>query len=652
MKILSENERRLAAINAEYDPLKKYADNKEKADNAGNREAENGESELCRCREDFPYWAAKYVYIKPKGGGEDIPFVLNPPQRRLVATFEEMRLAGKPIRLILLKARQWGGSTCVQLYMAWLQLVHQTGLNSLIIAHYSGASSEIKDMFDRMLASYPDRLLFSEESQEKKGEKRVERVGNSGTLFRVIPRNCKIKVCTAETPTSARGGDYSLVHCSEVGLWKSTVRKTPEDIIRSACSGVLLKPLTMIVMESTANGTGTYFHSEYEAAKRGEGQFKPLFIPWFEIPHYSIPFSSREEEEKFARELYENRENDTVDSDRKQPWSYLWRLWEKGATLQAINWYIEERKKYSDHAQMAAEYPSDDIEAFAHSGAKVFDPYKIEALRKGCIAPIDTGEIVGAAPSGPESLNRVRFVADTHGSLQIWQHPDRDPVEMVTDRYLVVVDVGGRSLRSDWSVIAVFDRERQRCEGEGPEIVAQWRGHADIDLLAWNAARIATYYDDALLVIESNTIETRDTSMMTEADQTPFIFTQLRNHYRNLYCRKSTPADIRQGVPVKYGFHTNTATKPMIITTLISVIREGLYVERDERCLSEYLAYEQRQNGSYGALPGHHDDILMTRAIGIHISLYEMRRPELIDRQPESSGSYYDDRPYWSAACF
>ncbi len=57
-----------------------------------------------------------------------------------------------------------------------------------------------------------------------------------------------------------------------------------------------------------------------------------------------------------------------------------------------------------------------------------------------------------------------------------------------------------------------------------------------------------------------------------------------------------------------------------------------LYVERDELCLSEYLAYEQRPNGSYGALPGHHDDLLMTRAIGLHICFREMPPPRLITR--------------------
>ena len=35
--------------------------------------------------------------------------------------------------MVVLKARQWGGSTLTQLYIAWLQLLHKKGLNSLIV---------------------------------------------------------------------------------------------------------------------------------------------------------------------------------------------------------------------------------------------------------------------------------------------------------------------------------------------------------------------------------------------------------------------------------------------------------------------------------------------------------------------------------------
>ena len=52
----------------------------------------------------------------------------------------------------------------------------------------------------------------------------MERVGRSGAIYRVPSRNCKIKIGTAERPDSCRGGDYNLVHCSEVGIWKKTYR--------------------------------------------------------------------------------------------------------------------------------------------------------------------------------------------------------------------------------------------------------------------------------------------------------------------------------------------------------------------------------------------------------------------------------------------
>lgn len=594
-----------------------------------------------KCLNDFEYWASKCCYIKNKKGGEDILFRLNGPQRKLVSKLEAMRTQRKPIRVILLKARQWGGSTYVQLYMAWLQMMHKEGLNSLIVAHQHAATSEIRDMFIRMITNYPEELLQKEGTSKKGSQKRTENVG-PGT-FRVIGGNFKVKVGSAERPDSCRGGDYSLVHCSEVALWKKTRLKMPEDMLRAACSGILLEPMTMIVLESTANGTGNFFHTEYEAAKRGDSQFHPLFVAWYEIEQYSIPLCP-EEKKEFAASLLAGKDCEEAENERSQPGKYLWWLWEKGASLEAINWYVKERAKYSDHGQMASEYPSDEVEAFVHSGARVFDRYKVEALRESCVSAPIRGEVAGDDVIDGNSLRNVRFVQYNLGLLKIWKMPDTLTDWRITDRYVVVVDIGGRSAKADWSVIAVFDRAGI-IDSDGPEIVAQWRGHTDFDLLAWNAARIATFYDNALLVVESNTLETRDRDRNVEGDQSNFLLHRLKECYPNLYARKSKPEDIRQGTPVKYGFHTNIATKPLIISNLVRVVREGLYVERDSECLDEFLTYEQRPDGSYGAISGKHDDLLMTRAIGLHICFNEMEPPRKILRNtdyysPPRRGSY------------
>ncbi len=583
-----------------------------------------------RMRHDFPFWAASFVWIKRKGGGDDCLFRLTRPQRKFVTRLEQLRTANKPIRLILLKARQWGGSTTSQLYMAWLQLVHKVGLNSLIIAHQGSGSDEIKDMFDRMIKEYPIELLYNINEEYSENEPKLVGVGRSGSIHRVPQRNCKIKIGTAERPNGCRGGDYNLVHLSEVGLWKATEKMSPEDIVRSACSGILLKPYTMIVYESTANGTGNFFQVEYDTARRGKSQFEAMFISWFDIDDYSLPFESEQQRTDFATSLWLNRDNANVMTNREEPGKYLWRLWNYGATLEAINWYVQERKGKSEHAIMASEYPSDDVEAFVHSGERVFDEYKVDALSPSCRPPLYIGDIYADADTGKEALKNLRFSEDNQGVLWIWSPPEIDPEEKVTNRYLTVVDVGGRSNKADYSVICVFDRLFM-AEGGKPVVVAQWYGHIDIDLLAWKAAQVAAYYDNSLLVIESNTLETHDRERNVDGDQSHFILNQIKDVYPNLYARRQSAEQIAEGAPLKYGFHTNISTKPMIISTLVKVIREALYIERDKRCLDEYLTYEKKPNGAFGATIGHHDDLLMTRAIGLHICFFEMDLPKIIN---------------------
>lgn len=593
-----------------------------------------------RIKYDFPFWAYLLFKIKPKGGGDDVPFKLNRPQRKLVNEgFCNTKILHEPVRLIILKARQWGGSTCTDAFCAWLQLVHGIGLNSLICAQVKDAANEVLDMFYRGITSYPVRLLHNMGEEYRQDETKWCGVGNSTNIHRVPQRKCKVKIGTAEKPDSCRGGDYNLVHCTEVGVWKKTDGKEPEDIIDAATSGILLKAFTLIVYESTAKGTGNFFHREWVAAKNGTSQFSTIFVAWYEIDQYSMEFKSEDEKADFAVWLWENRFNENTMSDREEPGKYLWWLWEKGATLEAINWYIQERRKYRDHGHMASEYPSDDVEAFVHSGARVFDKYAVETFRKDCRSPLAVGDIYGRDVKGEDCLKDVHFAKDNQGLLWIWQYPEIFPDERVLHRYLVTVDIGGRGNKSDWSVITVFDRF-DMMYGGNPSVVAQWRGHIDHDLLAWKAAQIAKWYDNALLVIESNTLETKDKDRQVDGDQSGFILNKIKNIYDNLYSRQSTDEDaVVEGAENKYGFHTNVNTKPKIISLLIEIIRDHLYIERDSRCLDEYLTYELKE-GVYAAISGCHDDMLMTRAIGLWICYREMPLPVFQKISKENYISY------------
>lgn len=578
-----------------------------------------------RLRYDFAFWCYTCSTIKNKQGGDDIRFRLNRPQRRLCEEMDRQWNETGLVRIIMLKARQWGGSTEVQNYIAHKQLAVRKGLNSLIVGHVKDASAEVESMFDRMLDDYPIDLLYDIGTPINSTTKKIEGLRSSQNIRHIPARNCNIKIGTAEKPDSARGGDSALVHCTEVAFWRRTEGKSPEEIIRSATAGATYRPDTIIVYESTANGTGNFFQREYDAAKNGQSQFVAFFVPWMEIEMYQMEVSDAE---TFAKTLYKNRSNTTPPDDHHTTGAYLWKLWTMGATLENIQWYITERMKYNDDADMMAEFPSDDVEAFKHSGARVFDEYRIEDMKPDCKPAKHIGEVYADGDEGPDCMKNIRFKDDKQGALQIWDMPEILE-EKVSDRYLTVVDIGGRGNKADWSVIVVFDRYWM-MENDRPSVVAQWYGHIDMDLLAWKAAQIAAFYDNSLLVIESNTLETHDRERDVDGDQSSYILNQLHDIYPNLYARKQSDEDIRAGLPRKYGFHTNVATKPKVISTLVKVVREHLYIERDIRCLEEYTTYEKKPNGSFGAVLGKHDDLLMTRAIGLHICFYEMDYPQIV----------------------
>lgn len=65
---------------------------------------------MCIRAEEDPAFAFYFIYkIIDKEEGSVIPFYLNYPQRLLLSKQEGMRLARKPIRIVMPKGRQFGG---------------------------------------------------------------------------------------------------------------------------------------------------------------------------------------------------------------------------------------------------------------------------------------------------------------------------------------------------------------------------------------------------------------------------------------------------------------------------------------------------------------------------------------------------------------
>lgn len=521
-----------------------------------------------RCRHDFEYWCAACVCIKHKTLGHDVPFVLNAPQRRVAAMLEADRRAGRPMRMIMLKARQWGGSTLVQMYMAWIQSCVRRNWHSLICAHVKDTAASIRGMYTKMLAAYPSELWDGDEPP------RFRPFERSINVREIAGRGCRVTIGSAENQEAVRGADYSMAHLSETAFWPATPRNSPADFIRAVCGAIALIPDSLIVMESTANGVGSYFHSEWLRCKAGDGDKHAVFVAWHEIEIYRL---QPPDPEGLAASMN----------------AYERMLWDAGLCLDQIYWYRRKRAEYADAAQMMAEFPTTDTEAFLNTGRGVFAPEAVERLRADCTVEPRRGETDGH-----------RFRDDSLGGLRMW----RDAEEGV--RYVAAVDIGGRSSASDWSVIAVM--RRARLPGERHEVVAQWRGHTDHDLLVRHAENIARHYNRALLIIESNTLETE-----AGGDPNLFVLSRLAERYGNLYRREGFDTATGRRTE-RIGFHTNRATKALVVAELIAAVRDGSYTERDPEACNELLTYEQLPNGAYAAKCGCHDDIVMTRALALH----------------------------------
>lgn len=543
------------------------------------------EYKALRCRYDFEYWAATCVKIFHKISCREVPFVLNSAQRILLDELERQRRIGRPIRVILLKARQWGGSTLVQVYMTWIQLIHHTRWNSIICSQTRNTSGQIRSNIRNILTGYPEELWPYD---CKPGMKPWE----SSDCTRVISgTESTVTITSTFSPDAVRGLPFSMAHLSEVAFWKSGDVLSPEEFIRSVTGGIAMVADTLIIMESTANGTGNFFHSQWTAAVSGRSSFVPVFVPWYEIEMNRI---SPPDPEAFVAGW--------TGAER--------RLWDIGLSLDQIYWYRQKALEATSHLALRSEFPTTAEEAFAATDRSVFDSEDVERLRGGCHPERRLVEIVADRPD-------LRWMLSPPGRdsrLSVWSMPPKPDRRRLTppNRYVVAVDVGGRTAASDYSVITVMDR-LGCAAGHIARVAAQWRGHADHDLMARYAEQMARAYGDALLIIESNTLE----SAPTESSQ--YLLEQLNDRYPNLYVRQIRDRARDVAFETRVGFHTNRATKAAIIANMIRVVRDGLYEENSHDTLNEMLVYEVDSAGCYAAKRGYHDDQLITRAIALYV---------------------------------
>ena len=589
--------------------------------------------ERLRCKYDPYYFAYAYARIKSKEGGAPIPFLMRSAQVEIVEEcLRQLKEIGY-IRIDMLKCRQFGGSTVIQFMSSWITIFWKRSWNMYFVGHQSTSATTVMDMFELLLDHLPLWLLHDTGDNYDDNEKKLKGSATTTNIKYIPPRGTKIQTATALNPEAVRSADSSIAHLTETAFFPETEKFHPRDIVKSAISSIGLLPWTMIVNESSPNGHGNNFHSEWIRAKEvdDKGQkvssYYPVYIPWQRIDSYILPVRNIE---AFVDKLWQER-NDEVYYGK-----YCWHLWRDcGATIEGIAWWKQKVKDYDSIEDMMQEFSSDDVEAFKYSGKAEFDIYALKSMEEDCEKAIFTGVIEGDSviPQNKSSVENLRLVQQSGGELKVWAMPDTEQV--IKDRYLVSVDIGGSHKTSDYWDIVVFDRH-DRMYGGVPEIVAEWHGHGIPDQMAMTCAQIAIFYCNAELVVEANTAYSRMNNI--DGDVSEIFFPTLLNLYDNLYgSRKKSATTKRKGPEVSWGFWTSEGTKVSLVKNLSAMVKRHGYVEKEMEAITEYTFYMQFPNGKYGNAPGKHDDRVMARGIGLFVEK-DMDMPKVMSPAKKEEG--------------
>jgi hypothetical protein len=94
---------------------------------------------------------------------------------------------------------------------------------------------------------------------------------------------------------------HGATHNSECGFWPHA-----EDHAKGVLQAVSNEPGTEIILESTANGIGNYFHSTWKGAESGGNEYQAIFIPWYWQAEYTASDDNFRltEEEEFLFSIY------------------------------------------------------------------------------------------------------------------------------------------------------------------------------------------------------------------------------------------------------------------------------------------------------------------------------------------------------------
>jgi len=526
-----------------------------------------------------------HLIIKTKDGKLK-PFTLNKAQQKILLIIRALIVKKKPVRLLILKARQLGCSTLIEAII-YAYTSQQENNNSLIVADDQDGSNYLFEISKLYQEKCPSHLKSTE---KKSNEKKLE--------FDHI--HSQILIDTANHKEAGRKYTFRYVHLSEYAFFPY-----PAELMLGVSNSVPTLPNTMIIKESTANGFN-HFKQEWDDAVAKFTDYVPIFIPWywgedyrmasegFVLGDIQLPIEVTKDEQS----LYNQMTEEGIDFIEER---LAWRR------------YKIKNDSGGKVANFQQENPSTPEEAFIASGDCAFDKEELVRQLKRSKPPIAVGNIVKV-----DYKFQFRILPD--GDFKFWEKIKPRSEE----EYIVSGDACSGS-GTDWAMLTARAKRTNT-------IAVTFRAKCDPDVLAEKAFLLASFLHNAEVAIEN--------------DKYGFHANlKLRAIYGNLYMQESIDSE-KKTVSQKFGWNTTSKSRPSMLGELKEEIRQGAIELNDPLIIRECLTFiKNAETKKEEAQVGCNDDAVISVAIGGAVRLQHPYTPIVSRRSfipkppPSNSGS-------------
>lgn len=498
-----------------------------------------------------------------------VPFFFNEVQRDFV---EKLETLGRQKPFFILKGRQQGFTTLITA----IQLA-----NAIVKKNFSGFTIADRDDNTRAIFNDKAKAMYSDLPEILKPR---EKYNSTNELF-FDKLGSSWRVASA-SPNIGRSRTLSFIHFSEIAFFKCTIADLQKSIVEAATEDAYC------IYETTANG--------FNDAKSlwDTGFCHNLFYEWWKTKEYV------------------SRDYSYLDSPDKWLADRLEVLSSKGLTREQLAWYAKKYASYIDKSSIKQEYPCSPEEAFIVSGDCVFDKesianylssFDIKSTRGSFkyekrLLPVEDGH--GNMCSYEKEIVNVEFVPDPCGFISIVEKPVcyTEGNKLYQAPYVIGADTAGEG--EDYFTAKVIDNTTGKC------VATLRKQRMDEDLFAEQLYCLGKYYNYAFIGVEIN--------------YSRYPVNHLHKlGYENLFSEDLSIKNPTSSLERRFGFSTSVNSRPIIISHLIAVMRENLYLETDRETLMELSTFVRHRGGKCAAAIGSHDDLVMASAIAHYLRRFQ-----------------------------